>query len=118
MEKIIIRILGLGTRSSYAEVVRENPNSGAIDIEADVKTERIVVIGGSGFVGLQYARPQIERYRGHKSEQPLNSLPASDLVLAPPVSVDDAAINAVKDDDCFGIFTIDQIKEAAKGAKV
>ncbi|KAK4339023.1 hypothetical protein RND71_040485 [Anisodus tanguticus] len=46
--------------------------------------------------------------------KPLNSLPASDLVLAPPVIVDDAAINAVKDDDCFGIFTIDQIKEAAK----
>ncbi|KAJ8529033.1 hypothetical protein K7X08_035868 [Anisodus acutangulus] len=50
--------------------------------------------------------------------KPLNWLPASDLVLAPPVSVDDAAINAVKDDDCFGIFTIDQIKETSKGAKV
>ncbi|KAJ8568198.1 hypothetical protein K7X08_020920 [Anisodus acutangulus] len=43
--------------------------------------------------------------------KPLNSLPASDLVLAPPVSVDDV--------DCFGIFTFDQIKAAAaKGAKV
>nr|GFC10075.1 hypothetical protein [Tanacetum cinerariifolium] len=46
---------------------------------------------------------------------------ASDLILAPPVSVDDvalAAINAVKDDDCFGVFTIHQIKEAAAGVKV
>ncbi|PHU28781.1 hypothetical protein BC332_00874 [Capsicum chinense] len=53
--------------------------------------------------------------------KPLNSLPASDLVLAPPVSVDDVAyavINAIKDDDCFGIFTIEQIKEAAAGVKV
>lgn len=53
--------------------------------------------------------------------KPLNSLPASDLILAPPVSVDDVAyavINAVKDDDCFGIFTINQIKEAAAGVKV
>ncbi|KAJ4894959.1 hypothetical protein Rs2_21753 [Raphanus sativus] len=48
--------------------------------------------------------------------RPLRSLPASDLLLAPPVNVDDlalAVINAVKDDDFFGIFTIEQIKEAA-----
>ena len=49
--------------------------------------------------------------------RPLSSLPASDLLLVPPVSVDDvalAAINAVSDDDFFGIFTIEQIKEAAE----
>lgn len=48
--------------------------------------------------------------------KPLNSLPGSDLLLAPPVSVEDVAyavINAVGDDDFFGIFTIEQIKEAA-----
>lgn len=48
--------------------------------------------------------------------RPLRSLPASDLILAPPVKVDDlalAVINALKDDDVFGIFTIEQIKEAA-----
>lgn len=53
--------------------------------------------------------------------RPLSSLPASDLVLAPPVSVDDvalAAINAVSDDDFFGIFTIEQIKEAAEKVRV
>lgn len=52
--------------------------------------------------------------------KPLRSLPASDVVLAPPVSVDDVAfavINAVKDDDFFGIFTIEQIKEAAAKVK-
>lgn len=53
--------------------------------------------------------------------RPLNSLPASDLLLAPPVSVDDVAfavVNAVSDDDFFGVFTIEQIKEAAAAAKV
>lgn len=53
--------------------------------------------------------------------KPLSSIPASDLLLAPPVSVDDlalAVLNAVVDDDFFGIFTIDQIKEAAAKVKV
>lgn len=53
--------------------------------------------------------------------KPLSSLPASDLLLAPPVSVDDVAlavINAISDDDFFGIFTIDQIKEAAEKVRV
>ncbi|GJS95954.1 putative reverse transcriptase domain-containing protein [Tanacetum coccineum] len=48
--------------------------------------------------------------------KPSSSLPASALILAHLVCVDDvalAAINAVKDDDCFGVFTIDQIKEVA-----
>ncbi|KAF3792955.1 MIOREX complex component 2 [Nymphaea thermarum] len=53
--------------------------------------------------------------------RPLNSLPASDLLLAPPVSVDDVAlavIKAVTDDDFFGVFTIEQIKEAAATVRV
>lgn len=53
--------------------------------------------------------------------KPLSSLPASDLLLAPPVSVDDVAlavINAITDDDFFGIFTIEQIKEAAEKVRV
>lgn len=48
--------------------------------------------------------------------KPLSSIPASDIFLAPPVSVDDlalATINAVTDDDVFGVFTVEQIKEAA-----
>ncbi|THG11521.1 hypothetical protein TEA_017504 [Camellia sinensis var. sinensis] len=53
--------------------------------------------------------------------KPLSSLPGSDLLLAPPVSVDDVAfavINAITDDDFFGIFTIEQIKEAAAKVRV
>lgn len=53
--------------------------------------------------------------------KPLNSLPASDLLLVPPVSVDDlalAVINSITDDDFFGIYTIEQIKEAAEKLKV
>lgn len=53
--------------------------------------------------------------------KPLSSLPASDLLLAPPVNVDDlalAVVNAVTDDDFFGVFTIEQIKEAAAKVKV
>lgn len=53
--------------------------------------------------------------------KPLSSLPASDLVLAPPVSVDDVAyavINGVVDDSFFGVFTIEQIKEAAASVRV
>lgn len=53
--------------------------------------------------------------------KPLSSLPASDLILAPPVSVDDVAyavINAIVDDSFFGVFTIEQIKEAAAKVRV
>lgn len=53
--------------------------------------------------------------------KPLSSVPGSDLLLAPPVNVDDVAyavINAVVDDDFFGVFTIEQIKEAAAKVKV
>lgn len=53
--------------------------------------------------------------------KPLSSLPASDLILAPPVSVDDVAyavINGVIDDSFFGVFTIEQIKEAAAKVRV
>lgn len=49
--------------------------------------------------------------------RPLQKLPASDLLLASPVDVDDvalAAIRALQDDYYFGIFNIEQIKEMAK----
>ncbi|GAB2219294.1 hypothetical protein Drorol1_Dr00006929 [Drosera rotundifolia] len=48
--------------------------------------------------------------------RPLSSLPASDLLLAPTISVDD--VYAIRDDDFFGIFTIEQIKLAAANVKV
>lgn len=50
--------------------------------------------------------------------RPLQNLPASDLLLAPPVNVDDvgaAVIRALVDDSYYGVFNIDQIKEMAKG---
>ena len=49
--------------------------------------------------------------------QPFQKLPASNLMLAPPTSVNDIAITALtalKDDDYFELFTIEQIKEMAK----
>ncbi|CAL1399532.1 unnamed protein product [Linum trigynum] len=53
--------------------------------------------------------------------RPLSYLPASDVLLAPPVSVEDVAlavINAVGDDDVFGELTIEQIKEAAAKVEI
>ena len=52
--------------------------------------------------------------------RPLQSLPGSDLFIAPPVSVDDvayAAIKAVTDDDVFGIQTIEQIIELSSAIR-
>lgn len=54
---------------------------------------------------------------GSSLTRPLQKLPASDLLLASPVDVDDvalAAIRALQDDYYFGIFNIEQIKEMAK----
>ncbi|KAK4368791.1 hypothetical protein RND71_012583 [Anisodus tanguticus] len=109
------------TGKRKAEVCSKFPNSGVVPRPAFIYGKRKV----NGFeIPLDLIGEPLEKLlRATESfTKPLNSLPASDLVLAPPVSVDDvayAAINDVKDDDCFGIFTIDQIKEAAaKGAKV
>ncbi|KAG5067753.1 hypothetical protein JHK85_000130 [Glycine max] len=202
---------------SYAEAgVNANSSSNTIDVVADVRSERIVVLGGNGFVGSSICKAavskgievislsrfvksgdvfyvnwdevlvgatavvstlggfgseeQMKRINGEANvvavnaakeygivlrpafiygkrrvdgfelpldlvgepaekilravenfTKPLSSLPASDLLLAPPVSVDDVAlavINGVTDDDFFGIFTIDQIKEAANKVRV
>jgi hypothetical protein len=49
--------------------------------------------------------------------RPLQNLPASDLLLASPVDVDDVAaavITAVVQDSYYVIFTIEQIKSMAK----
>jgi nucleoside-diphosphate-sugar epimerase len=49
--------------------------------------------------------------------RPLKNLPASDLFLAPPVSVDEVAnavVKAVSDNDIFGTFNIEQIVSMAK----
>ena len=49
--------------------------------------------------------------------RPLQNLPASDLLLASPVNVEDVAaavIRALVHNYYYGIFTIEQIKDMAK----
>ncbi|CAA6667037.1 unnamed protein product [Spirodela intermedia] len=91
-----------GKRSAESEVLSKYPNSG--------------VVLRPGFI---YGKRKVDGYEiplDLNFTRPLSSLPASDLLLAPPVSVDDVAlavVNAVVDDGFFGVFTIEQIKEAA-----
>lgn len=105
-----------GKRKAEAEVLSKYPNSGVVLRPGFIYGKRRV----DGFeIPLDLIGEPVERIlRATESfTRPLSSLPASDLLLAPPVSVDDvalAAINAVSDDDFFGIFTIEQIKEAAE----
>lgn len=109
-----------GKRKAESEVLSKFPSSGVVLRPAFIYGKRKV----DGFeIPLDLIGEPIEKLlrATENFTKPLSSLPASDIVLAPPVSVDDVAyavLNAVKDDDCFGIFTIDQIKEAAAGVKV
>ncbi|CAA7026636.1 unnamed protein product [Microthlaspi erraticum] len=104
-----------GKRSAEAELLSKYPNSGVVLRPGFIYGKRKV----NGFeIPLDLVGEPLDKiYDAAKSFiRPLRSLPASDLFLAPPVNVDDLAlsvINAVKDDDFFGIFTIEQIKEAA-----
>ncbi|KAF8107047.1 hypothetical protein N665_0128s0028 [Sinapis alba] len=104
-----------GKRSAEAELLSKYPNSGVVLRPGFIYGKRKV----NGFeVPLDLVGEPLDKiYNAAESFiRPLRSLPASDLLLAPPVNVDDlalAVINAVKDDDFFGIFTIEQIKEAA-----
>ncbi|KAL7188180.1 hypothetical protein ACSBR1_038112 [Camellia fascicularis] len=51
-----------GVKCSYAEAgVKEDSNSGTIDVVADVKTERVVVLGGSGFVGSAICKAAVSK---------------------------------------------------------
>ncbi|XP_016573305.2 uncharacterized protein At1g32220, chloroplastic isoform X2 [Capsicum annuum] len=109
-----------GKRRAESEVLSKFPSSGVVLRPAFIYGKRKV---NGVEIPLDLIGEPVEKLlRATESFiKPLNSLPASDLVLAPPVSVDDVAyavINAIKDDDCFGIFTIEQIKEAAAGVKV
>lgn len=109
-----------GKRKAESEVLSKYPNSGVVLRPGFIYGKRrldgleipLDLIGEP----LERVLKAVENFT-----KPLSSLPASDLLLAPPVSVDDVAyavINAVTDDDYFGIFTIDQIKEAAAKVKV
>ncbi|RID45915.1 hypothetical protein BRARA_I02609 [Brassica rapa] len=104
-----------GKRSAEAELLSKYPNSGVVLRPGFIYGKRKV----NGFeVPLDLVGEPLDKIydAAERFIRPLRSLPASDLILAPPVKVDDlalAVINALKDDDVFGIFTIEQIKEAA-----
>ncbi|GAU42009.1 hypothetical protein TSUD_236760 [Trifolium subterraneum] len=109
-----------GKRKAESEVLSKFPNSGIVLRPGFIYGKRKV----DGFeIPLDLVGEPAERIlkAAENFTKPLSSLPASDLLLAPPVSVDDVAlavINGVTDDDFFGVFTIDQIKEAAKNVRV
>uniref|UniRef100_A0A803LTU8 NAD(P)-binding domain-containing protein n=1 Tax=Chenopodium quinoa TaxID=63459 RepID=A0A803LTU8_CHEQI len=107
-------------RKAESEILSRYPNSGVILRPGFIYGKRRV----DGFeIPLDLIGEPWEKILNATENfvRPLNFLPASDLLLAPPVNVDDVAlavINAVRDDGMFGIFTIDQIKQAAKNVKV
>ncbi|KAJ1270825.1 hypothetical protein BS78_06G080600 [Paspalum vaginatum] len=110
-----------GKRKAESELLSKYPASGVVLRPGFIYGKRKV----NGFeVPLDVVGQPVEKLLSSVENftKPLSSLPASDLILAPPVSVDDVAyavINAVVDDSFFGVFTIEQIKEAAaKGAAV
>lgn len=108
-----------GKRKAESEVLSKYPNSGVVLRPGFIYGKRKL----DGFeIPLNLIGEPLERIltATESFTKPLSSLPASDLLLAPPVSVDDVAyavINAVMDDDFFGVFTIEQIKEAAAKVK-
>ncbi|XP_047980763.1 uncharacterized protein At1g32220, chloroplastic [Salvia hispanica] len=109
-----------GKRKAESEVLSKYPASGVVFRPGFIYGKRKV----DGLeIPLDLVGEPVEKLLNavQNFTRPLNSLPASDLLLAPPVSVDDVAfavVNAVSDDDFFGVFTIEQIKEAAAAAKV
>ncbi|KAL9242669.1 hypothetical protein vseg_016650 [Gypsophila vaccaria] len=109
-----------GKRNAESEVLSRFPNSGVVLRPGFIYGKRRV---DSYEIPLDLVGEPLEKFllATENFTRPLSSLPGSDLILAPPVSVDDlavAVINAVRDDDMFGVFTIDQIKQAAANVKV
>ncbi|CAK9309532.1 unnamed protein product [Citrullus colocynthis] len=104
-----------GKRQAESEVLSKFPRSGVVLRPTFIYGKRRV----DGFeIPLDLVGEPAEKFLSVFGNflKPLSSIPASDIFLAPPVSVDDlalATINAVTDDDVFGVFTVEQIKEAA-----
>ncbi|KDP36049.1 hypothetical protein JCGZ_10015 [Jatropha curcas] len=90
-----------GKRKAESEVLSKNPNSGVVLRPAFIYGKRRV----DGFeIPLDLIGEPVERIlRATQTfTKPLSSLPASYLILAPPVNVDDVAlavINAITDED-------------------
>lgn len=104
-----------GKRKAEAEVLSKYPTSGVVLRPGFIYGKRKV---DNYEIPLDVIGKPLEKFleATQTFTKPLASLPASDLLLAPPVSVDDVAvavIDAVLDDDVFGLFTIEQIKEVA-----
>ncbi|CAN1748863.1 Uncharacterized protein At1g32220, chloroplastic [Linum perenne] len=108
-----------GKRKAESEVLSKYPSSSVILRPGFIYGKRRV----DGLeIPLDVVGQPLEKILGAVSNytRPLSALPASDLLLASPVSVDDVAlavIDAVGDDDVFGVLTIEQIKEAAAKVK-
>lgn len=104
-----------GKRKAESEVLSKYPNSGVVLRPGFIYGKRRV----DGYeIPLDLIGEPVAKFLQavENFTRPLSSLPGSDLLLAPPVSVEDVAlavVNAVRDDDFFGVFTIEQIKEAA-----
>uniref|UniRef100_A0ACD5UQ62 Uncharacterized protein n=1 Tax=Avena sativa TaxID=4498 RepID=A0ACD5UQ62_AVESA len=109
-----------GKRKAESEVLSKYPSTGVVLRPGFIYGKRKV----DGFeIPLDFVGQPLEKLLSSVENftRPLSALPGSDLVLAPPVSVDDVAyavINAVIDDTFFGVFTIEQIKEAAANVRV
>lgn len=108
-----------GKRRAESEVLSKFPNSGTVLRPGFIYGKRKV----DGFeIPLDSVGEPLEKFllANENFVRPLKSLPASDLFFAPPVSVDDvgnAVIKAVTDDSFFGVFTIEQIREAAAAVR-
>ncbi|KAL9259670.1 hypothetical protein AKJ16_DCAP05660 [Drosera capensis] len=108
-----------GKRKAESEVLSKYPNAGVVLRPGFIYGKRKV----DGFeISLDLIGEPLERFlrATENFTRPLSSLPGSDLLLPPPISVDDVAlavVNAMRDDDFFGIFTIEQIKLAAANVK-
>ncbi|KAJ3692565.1 hypothetical protein LUZ60_011660 [Juncus effusus] len=104
-----------GKRQAESELLSKYTNSGVVLRPGFIYGKRKL----DGFeIPLDLIGQPLERIlkASQGFTKPLSSIPGSDLILAPPVSVDDVAlavVNAVLDDGFFGVFDIEQIKEAA-----
>eukprot|EP00270_Netrium_digitus_P019758 TRINITY_DN787_c0_g1_i3.p3 TRINITY_DN787_c0_g1~~TRINITY_DN787_c0_g1_i3.p3 ORF type:complete len:154 (-),score=55.05 TRINITY_DN787_c0_g1_i3:163-624(-) len=105
-----------GKRRAEAQVLAKFPSRGVVLRPGFIYGRRRV--NESVELPLDVVGEPLERLlaAGEDLLKPLRSLPASDLLLAPPVSVEDvakAAIKAVVDDSLHGVFTIQDIKQLA-----
>jgi uncharacterized protein YbjT (DUF2867 family) len=105
-----------GKRKAEAEVLSLYPNSGTV-LQPGVIYGKRKVNGVD--IPLGWVGEPLKKLIAATSAftRPLKNLPASDLFLAPPVSVDDVAnavVKAVSDNDIFGTFNIEQIDSMAK----